>query len=233
MVVIGLYGFQYLDSMGLVYLINRYYDPTTDQFLSVDPMISQTDQPYVFTNDSPLNATDPLGLKGWYCMGGVVSEYYNGNKYGAVGAGQCGSGVRSYGCASGDSTCNGAVSAFWAEVAAYEAMKASNRNGVASPQPSDPASRNLAVSPSAAVQEQERTAAIHAYQSDVSGVGACEAGVAVGGTLGFAAGGEQVAAGVGMWETGPIALVPIGSGLMTMGITGGLLWSVRSICESH
>jgi hypothetical protein len=43
-------------------IINRYYDPTTDQFLSVDPMISQTDQPYVFTNDSPLNATDPLGL---------------------------------------------------------------------------------------------------------------------------------------------------------------------------
>jgi hypothetical protein len=49
--------------MGSEYVvINRYYDPTTDQFLSVDPMISQTDQPYVFTNDSPLNATDPLGL---------------------------------------------------------------------------------------------------------------------------------------------------------------------------
>ena len=58
------FGFQgsYQDSTGLVYLINRYYDPTTDQFLSVDPKVSQTDQPYVFTNDSPLNATDPLGL---------------------------------------------------------------------------------------------------------------------------------------------------------------------------
>ena len=43
--------------------INRYYDPTTDQFLSVDPAVASTNQPYVFTNDNPLNATDPLGLK--------------------------------------------------------------------------------------------------------------------------------------------------------------------------
>jgi len=45
-------------------LINRYYDPSTDQFLSVDLDVQTTDQPYVFTNDDPLNATDPLGLKG-------------------------------------------------------------------------------------------------------------------------------------------------------------------------
>ncbi len=42
--------------------INRYYDPTTDQFLSIDPALMVTDQPYMFTNDDPLNATDPLGL---------------------------------------------------------------------------------------------------------------------------------------------------------------------------
>ena len=41
--------------------INRYYDPTTDQFLSVDPDVAITDQPYVFTNDDPLNAEDPMG----------------------------------------------------------------------------------------------------------------------------------------------------------------------------
>ena len=41
--------------------INRYYDPTTDQFLSIDRDVATTDQPYVFTNDDPLNATDPLG----------------------------------------------------------------------------------------------------------------------------------------------------------------------------
>jgi hypothetical protein len=42
--------------------INRYYDPATDQFLSIDPDVATTDQPYVFTNDDPLNAEDPLGL---------------------------------------------------------------------------------------------------------------------------------------------------------------------------
>jgi hypothetical protein len=31
--------------------------------LSVDPDVAATDQPYVFTNDDPLNAEDPLGLK--------------------------------------------------------------------------------------------------------------------------------------------------------------------------
>jgi hypothetical protein len=41
--------------------INRYYDPTTDEFLSVDPEVSTTSQPYVYTNDDPLNATDSLG----------------------------------------------------------------------------------------------------------------------------------------------------------------------------
>jgi uncharacterized protein RhaS with RHS repeats len=45
-------------------VVNRYYDPSTDQFLSVDPMVDQTGQPYVFVNDNPLNSTDPLGLKG-------------------------------------------------------------------------------------------------------------------------------------------------------------------------
>ncbi len=43
--------------------IDRYYDPSTDQFLSVDPDLAETGQPYAFTGDDPLNATDPLGLK--------------------------------------------------------------------------------------------------------------------------------------------------------------------------
>ncbi len=36
-------------------VVNRYYDPTTDQFLSIDPAVASTNQPYVFTNDNPLN----------------------------------------------------------------------------------------------------------------------------------------------------------------------------------
>lgn len=58
------FGFQgsYTDPTGLIYLINRYYDPSADQFLSVDPDVATTGQPYAFTGDDPLNATDPLGL---------------------------------------------------------------------------------------------------------------------------------------------------------------------------
>ena len=41
---------------------DRYYDPSTDQFLSVDPDLAETGQPYAFTGDDPLNATDPMGL---------------------------------------------------------------------------------------------------------------------------------------------------------------------------
>jgi hypothetical protein len=43
---------------------DRYYDPGTDQFLSVDPDVAETGQPYAFTADDPLNSTDPLGLSG-------------------------------------------------------------------------------------------------------------------------------------------------------------------------
>jgi RHS repeat-associated protein len=58
------FGFQgsYTDSTGLVYLIDRYFDPSTDQFPSVDPDVGLTDQPYAFTNDEPLNTSDPFGL---------------------------------------------------------------------------------------------------------------------------------------------------------------------------
>ncbi len=41
--------------------INRYYDPSTDSFISVDPDVQQTDQPYVFVNDDPLNAEESVG----------------------------------------------------------------------------------------------------------------------------------------------------------------------------
>jgi hypothetical protein len=56
--------------------------------LSVDPDVAETRQPYAFTGDDPLNATDPLGLKGWYCINGQT-HYYKGNKYGPVGNGKC------------------------------------------------------------------------------------------------------------------------------------------------
>jgi RHS repeat-associated protein len=56
------YAGGYTDPTGLIYLINRYYDPGTGQFLSVDPAIGKTGQPYGYTGGDPVNATDPNGL---------------------------------------------------------------------------------------------------------------------------------------------------------------------------
>lgn len=41
--------------------INRYYDPTTGQFLSVDPLVDVTAQPYQYAGDDPVNNSDPSG----------------------------------------------------------------------------------------------------------------------------------------------------------------------------
>ena len=45
-------------------LVNRYYDPATAQWMSVDPAVATTGQPYVFTGADPINLRDPLGLSG-------------------------------------------------------------------------------------------------------------------------------------------------------------------------
>ena len=56
--------------------INRYYDPTTGQFMSVDPFADQTGSPYSYTGGDPINGVDPLGLnwltKAWDDTGGKV-----------------------------------------------------------------------------------------------------------------------------------------------------------------
>lgn len=57
---IGYAGY-YTDPTGLTYNIARYYDPTTGQFLTIDPLADQTGQPYQYTGDDPLNDTDASG----------------------------------------------------------------------------------------------------------------------------------------------------------------------------
>jgi RHS repeat-associated protein len=47
----------------LVYLRARTYDPVTAQFLSVDPVVGTTGEPYSYAADNPITATDPLGLE--------------------------------------------------------------------------------------------------------------------------------------------------------------------------
>ncbi len=79
---------------GLVYLVHRYYDPKTGEFLSVDPDVATTHQPYDYAGDDPVNEKDPTGLKGWYCLTGA-SHYYQGTLYGNPN-GKCASAAGQY-----------------------------------------------------------------------------------------------------------------------------------------
>ena len=56
------YAGQYRDDeSGYYYLRARYYDSATGQFLSVDPLVAQTESPYGYVGDSPLNGVDATG----------------------------------------------------------------------------------------------------------------------------------------------------------------------------
>jgi RHS repeat-associated protein len=50
---------------GLVYLRARDYDPATGQFLSVDPAVDSTGQPYAYAGNDPVSLTDPSGQDFW------------------------------------------------------------------------------------------------------------------------------------------------------------------------
>jgi RHS repeat-associated protein len=50
---------------GFYYLRARYYDPSNSQFISRDPAVQRTGEPYGYGDDNPLNATDPTGLLTW------------------------------------------------------------------------------------------------------------------------------------------------------------------------
>ena len=51
----------YKDSTGLSYFINRYYDPSTGNFFTVDPDVTETGQAYTYANDNPVSNIDPSG----------------------------------------------------------------------------------------------------------------------------------------------------------------------------
>jgi RHS repeat-associated protein len=46
----------------LIYLRARTYDPNTAQFLTNDPALEETGEPYAYTTDNQLNLADPTGL---------------------------------------------------------------------------------------------------------------------------------------------------------------------------
>ncbi len=58
------YDAQYTSSdTGLIYMRARNYDPVTGQFLSVDPAVSITQEPYSYAGDNPVNEQDRTGLE--------------------------------------------------------------------------------------------------------------------------------------------------------------------------
>jgi RHS repeat-associated protein len=67
-------------ALGVDYLNNRYYDPTVGVFLSVDPLVSKTGDPYLYASGNPTTRSDPSGL----CAGN------NGRQGGDDGKGPCG-----------------------------------------------------------------------------------------------------------------------------------------------
>jgi hypothetical protein len=49
--------------------VARYYDPSTGQFLSIDPLVTDTRAAYTYAIDDPVNDTDPTGLStNGYCV---------------------------------------------------------------------------------------------------------------------------------------------------------------------
>jgi RHS repeat-associated protein len=58
---------QYQDSeSALYYMRARYYDPSTGDFISVDPLIRITRLPYEYSQRNPINITDPSGQWCWF-----------------------------------------------------------------------------------------------------------------------------------------------------------------------
>ena len=51
-----------LDTVGSDCLNNRYHDPLTSQFISVDPLVASTGEPYIYAGGNPATYSDPDGL---------------------------------------------------------------------------------------------------------------------------------------------------------------------------
>lgn len=68
-----LYGGGYTDTdTGLIYLLNRYFDPGTGVFTTSDPALLITKDPYGYLGGDPLNDTDTTGLMPSILAGALI-----------------------------------------------------------------------------------------------------------------------------------------------------------------
>ena len=68
------YDGQYTSSdTGLIYMRARVYDPATAQFLTRDPWVAITGEPYSYVADNPLTFADPTGRCSVWCVVGIVA----------------------------------------------------------------------------------------------------------------------------------------------------------------
>ena len=67
--------------------VGRYYDSQTGQFLSVDPLVDETEQPYEYADDEPTKNTDPYGQSSSGCIGTDSGDGFE-LCFGIVGSGQ-------------------------------------------------------------------------------------------------------------------------------------------------
>ena len=77
-----MYAGQYLDSTtGLYYMQARWYEPATGQFLSVDPLVDATQQPFSYGGNDPVNSLDPSGLADILKCSGTANAVMTGNSH--------------------------------------------------------------------------------------------------------------------------------------------------------
>ena len=57
-----------------LFLNNRHYDPSTGVFVSVDPLVTMTGEPYIYGSANPITISDPSGLCGCEFFGDL-SDY--------------------------------------------------------------------------------------------------------------------------------------------------------------
>lgn len=83
------YAGEYHDTeSGLIYLRARYYDPTTAQFLTRDPLAAMSREAYSYGSNNSTNNTDPTGL---LCLGDLCASDFDWRD-GAKGLGNFGVG---------------------------------------------------------------------------------------------------------------------------------------------